>query len=79
MSSEWSPEVIAAHDAAMKSGQGGYMDPESGLFVLTKMQLRMRGHCCGQGCRHCPYTAEEQFKAGRPGVKNPEESGENAE
>jgi hypothetical protein len=62
-----SPEVLAAHREAIKRGDGGYTDPETGLYVLTKMQLKMRGYCCGQGCRHCPYPEEEQRRAGRPG------------
>jgi len=70
-SDELSPEVMAAHNDAMKRGEGGYTDPESGLYVLTKMQLKMRGYCCGQGCRHCPYPPEEQWRAGRPGAIDP--------
>jgi len=48
-------EVAAAHAAAIAAGQAGYMDPVSGLFVLTAAYLRNRGTCCGNGCRHCPY------------------------
>jgi hypothetical protein len=32
-----------------------YIDPDTGLFVLTEEYLRKRGYCCGNGCRHCPY------------------------
>lgn len=48
-------EVAAAHAAAIATGQAGYTDPVSGLFVLTAAYLKNRGTCCGNGCRHCPY------------------------
>ena len=47
--------VLAAHEEAMAAGAAGYLDPGSGLFVLTARFLADRGTCCGQGCRHCPY------------------------
>ncbi|MBM4252880.1 MAG: hypothetical protein FJ146_12985 [Deltaproteobacteria bacterium] len=28
---------------------------EDGLMVLTAHYLLARGHCCKNGCRHCPY------------------------
>jgi hypothetical protein len=55
VSSELSAEILAAHDAAVENGDAGYIDPESGLFVLTAAYLKGRGTCCDQGCRHCPY------------------------
>ncbi len=48
--------VLAAHAAALTAGQSGYLDPTSGLFVLTARFLADRGTCCGRGCRHCPYV-----------------------
>ena len=33
---------------------------ENGLMVLTGRFLRNRGYCCGNGCRHCPYSDEER-------------------
>jgi Family of unknown function (DUF5522) len=48
-------EILAAHAAALASGQPGYLDPDTGLFVLTAGFLADRGTCCGRGCRHCPY------------------------
>ena len=48
----------AAHDAAEARGEAGYLDPHSGLFVLTATYLRDRGTCCGNGCRHCPYDGK---------------------
>jgi len=47
--------ILAAHEDAMAAGEAGYLDPTSGLFVLTASYLADRGWCCGEGCRHCPY------------------------
>jgi hypothetical protein len=49
---------MAGHDAAVAAGEAGYLDPDSGLFVLTAAFLAQRGTCCGRGCRHCPYPPE---------------------
>ncbi|MGV9211949.1 DUF5522 domain-containing protein [Micromonospora sp. RB23] len=48
--------IIAAHDAALAAGEAGYLDPATGLFVLSAGFLARRGTCCGRGCRHCPYV-----------------------
>ncbi|HVA60116.1 MAG TPA: DUF5522 domain-containing protein [Mycobacteriales bacterium] len=48
-------QILEAHAAALASGSPGYLDPVSGLFVLTAVYLRDRGTCCERGCRHCPY------------------------
>lgn len=48
-------EIVAAHASALAAGVAGYLDPESGLFVLTAGFLAGRGSCCDRGCRHCPY------------------------
>ncbi len=34
-----------------------YFTPE-GYLVFTEQYHRKRGHCCGSGCRHCPYGHE---------------------
>jgi hypothetical protein len=57
-------EIMARHDAAVAAGDAGYLDPDSGLFVLTAAFLTERGTCCGRGCRHCPYPPD----AAPPGV-----------
>jgi len=57
------------HDAACLRGDAGYADPASGLLVLTARYLQARGYCCGTGCRHCPYPADEQRRAGRPTIR----------
>jgi len=28
---------------------------EQGFIVLTARYHLNRGHCCGNGCKHCPY------------------------
>jgi len=58
--------VQSLHDEAVRKGEAGYIDPDSGLFVLTSAYLASRGRCCGSGCRHCPYAADAQDAAGRP-------------
>lgn len=50
-------EIIASHDAALARGDAGYLDPVTGLFVMTARYLASRGRCCDRGCRHCPYVA----------------------
>jgi len=59
-------QVQRAHDAAERRGRSGYIDPKTGQLVLTAAYLAERGHCCGAGCRHCPYSPAEQAAAGRP-------------
>jgi len=48
-------EILEAHRAAVDSGEPGYLDPETGLFVITAAEHLRRGECCDSGCRHCPY------------------------
>ncbi|WFE39070.1 DUF5522 domain-containing protein [Micromonospora sp. WMMD998] len=50
--------ILAAHAAALAAGEAGYLDPETGLFVLSAGFLARRGTCCGRGCRHCPYVTD---------------------
>jgi Family of unknown function (DUF5522) len=54
------PDIVAAHDAAVAAGEGGYFDPRTGLFVMTEAYLAARGTCCESGCRHCPYQRCEE-------------------
>lgn len=44
-----------AHLGAVERGAPAYIDPDTGLLVLTAHELLRRGSCCGWGCRHCPY------------------------
>jgi hypothetical protein len=50
--------ILAAHADAVRAGAAGYVDPLTGLFVLTAKFLADRGYCCERGCRHCPYVEE---------------------
>ncbi len=47
--------ILTAHRRAMDADRAGYLDPATGLFVLTAATHAQRGTCCGRGCRHCPY------------------------
>jgi len=48
--------MLAAHRAALASGAAGYIDPVTGLWVMTARYLAERGTCCHTYCRHCPYV-----------------------
>ena len=50
--------ILAAHHEAMQEGRDGYIDPATGLMVLTAAYLAAQGSCCDSGCRHCPYVEE---------------------
>lgn len=52
--------AILAHEAALRAGEPGYLDPTTGAFVFTAAYLAARGECCGSGCRHCPFGAGER-------------------
>ena len=62
------PAQQRCHDEAVRQGRPGYLDPETGLLVLTARYLAGKAACCGSGCRHCPWPPEEQARAGRPGA-----------
>jgi hypothetical protein len=49
-------EIIAAHDDALARHVMHYIDPATGLLVMTAAYLAERGYCCVKGCRHCPYV-----------------------
>lgn len=38
---------------------------ENGYWVFTEWFHWKRGHCCGNGCRHCPFEHEAVPVAGR--------------
>jgi hypothetical protein len=48
-------EILDAHAEALRLGSVSYIDPPTGLAVLTAGYLEARGRCCDSGCRHCPY------------------------
>lgn len=45
--------------AKVESIEGDYYF-ENGLCVFTAQYLKRRGYCCGNGCRHCPYTSTKK-------------------
>jgi hypothetical protein len=47
--------ILDAHRAAVDAGEPGYLDPATGLFVITAAEHVRRGTCCANDCRHCPY------------------------
>ena len=49
-------EILRRHATAMDEGNAGYLDPATGLFVITAATHLQRGKCCTNGCRHCPYV-----------------------
>jgi hypothetical protein len=52
-------EILAVHAAAMDASDPGYLDPQTGLFVLTASFLASQGACCKSGCRHCPFITDD--------------------
>lgn len=50
---------MQAHAAAQASDSMGYMDPTTGLFVMTATHLAERP-CCARGCRHCPWVGASE-------------------
>lgn len=36
-----------------------YMSPDGYLVFTEKYHLK-RGFCCGNGCKHCPYTGKNK-------------------
>ncbi len=43
--------------APLVEGQDFYI--ENGFYIFTAAYHLKRGHCCGNGCRHCPYKKAE--------------------
>ncbi len=46
---------MAAHADALHAGEDYYIDPQTGLLVMSSQFLADRGPCCGNSCRHCPF------------------------
>ena len=53
-------EIMREHDAALERDEFGYLDPQTGLFVMTATFHLQRGQCCHNGCRHCPYVGAKE-------------------
>ncbi|MES2380877.1 MAG: DUF5522 domain-containing protein [Bacteroidota bacterium] len=39
----------------LKEGEHFYFN-EQGYMVFTEAYHKLRGYCCGNGCKHCPYN-----------------------
>ncbi|XP_072016201.1 uncharacterized protein C1orf53-like [Amphiura filiformis] len=58
-------DIHFIHDKACKTGQDTYIDPATGYTVLTRVFHINKGKCCGNACRHCPYShmaVPEQYR-----------------
>lgn len=64
-----SPAAQRAHDLADRKEETGYIDPETGYMVMTVFYLKQVEACCAMDCRHCPYPAHEQKRAGRRQIR----------
>jgi hypothetical protein len=42
----------------LKEGTDFYYN-EAGYMVFTAAYHLKRGHCCGNGCKHCPYNYDK--------------------
>ncbi len=49
------PSYTQLHEEACARGEMGYIDPETGYWVFSKLAHEKRGKCCGSACRHCPF------------------------
>lgn len=47
--------IESCHRLACEQKETFYIDPYSGLYVMTEFALARRGKCCGNACRHCPF------------------------
>jgi Family of unknown function (DUF5522) len=59
--------IFDAHAAAMAAGEAAYLDPATGLLVLTAERLAPRGHCCDTGCGHCLHHTRPRAAEGSSG------------
>jgi hypothetical protein len=51
--------ILARHAEAIAAGRDFYLDPATGLQVMTAQFLWDHGNCCEAGCRHCPYLPRD--------------------
>jgi hypothetical protein len=63
-----SDEALRVHEEACKQNLHLYVDPDTRHSVFTSVGLLARERCCGKGCRHCPFNAQEQAIAKRKDV-----------
>ncbi|KAJ1853964.1 hypothetical protein LPJ73_002549 [Coemansia sp. RSA 2703] len=78
----------AVHREALDKGEMSYIDPATGYTAFTELSHLDRGYCCGNTCRHCPYSYEnvghperikEQARAKRQEKKGAREKKRQAE
>ncbi len=48
----------AEPEPPLEAGRDYY--EEQGMMVFTAAYLLRRGYCCKSGCRHCPYSGQEE-------------------
>jgi hypothetical protein len=53
MSIEQEPGKLPSRDELIEGIH--YYINEQGYFVFTELYHKLRGYCCENGCRHCPY------------------------
>ena len=51
-------KIHALHKEAVQDLHWTYVDPASGLKVVTRFRHFLKGKCCGNACRHCVYNHE---------------------
>ena len=56
-------KIERLHQEACDNEEDTYIDPTTGLSVLTSHFLKQRGFCCHGDCRHCPYPKVENGAA----------------
>jgi len=55
-------EKPATPEAATTRATRDYYFTSEGLLVFTAEYHLRRGYCCGNGCRHCPYPPQANWK-----------------
>ena len=48
-------DIEELHQLALRKGSTTYIDPTTGFTCFTELSHLLRGTCCGNRCRHCPY------------------------
>jgi len=55
---KYQEEIDKLHESACAEQSMGYIDPETGKFVMSEYYLLKRNYCCNSKCRHCPYRGK---------------------
>jgi hypothetical protein len=71
------PEIAWETLIAQRCSRAGELLPgdtyfEGAAMVFTEQYHLRRGHCCGNGCRHCPYNEPCSEKPRAQGRENHE-------